>query len=138
MLVISTFIIKMLYSSKKMRSENINFQKLWNSSRINKVMRTLRTSQEVHFSNKNNSNMYLKVNFGVPETRTRRSRICHLRSTWRKYFFRPPFESAGFSYYILQISSRQVLFWRSAKLLKKVLKNRWFLCKNFQHFCLII
>ena len=82
--------------------------------------------------------MYFKINFGVSETRTWRSRICHVRSNLRKYFFRLPFESRGFKHYILQISSRQLLLWTSTKSLKNGFKNRWFFCKKFQHVCLII
>ena len=53
-------------------------------------------------------------------------------------FFRLAFESRGFKHYILQISSRQLLLWTSTEFLKNGFKNRWFFCKKFQHVCLII
>ena len=54
--------------------------------------------------------MYLKVNFGVPETRTWRSQICHVRSTERNYLFRPPFAKLFYAICGKESSSAQTKF----------------------------
>ena len=137
MLVISTFMIKMLYSSKKVDQKISIFNNFEYPQGLIRLSTLLEHLKKFIFKIKI---IVTCIERSILVSQRREHGVlgsvtCVL--LYENIFFDHHFKAEA-SIIILQISSRQLLLWRSTKFLKKGFKNRWFFCRNFQHICLII